>query len=322
MKKRNRIQGYNILLLACCLTACQVRRPEKVLQDAKMEDVLYDYHIAKAMGEEARYDEHYKQALYIESVFRKHGITQSDFDTSMVWFSRHPELLSKIYEKVNTRLKAERDGIDHLIALRDNKPKESLPGDSINVWAWQPVYRLTGMPLNNKMVFVLPADSNFRDRDTLRWNVRFRFHGSSALNDDVPTDSAYAPLMAMQILYEKNDTVVDAIRKVRGAGVETISLYADTLGKIKEVRGFIYYPEQRTLRSVLADRISLMRYHAKDSLMTSPKDSLLQTPDSVRKDTVKRRPLEPRPLENHKVNGNKIPEHRSRRPRPTPPGRG
>ena len=286
-----------------------------------MEDVLYDYHIAKAMGEEVRYDEHYRQVLYIESVFRKHGITQADFDSSMVWFSRHPEVLSKIYEKVNARLKTERDGINHLIALRDNKPKESLPGDSIDVWAWQPVYRLKGMPLNNKMVFVLPADSNFHDRDTLRWNVRFCFHDNSEQND-APMDSVYAPLMAMQVLYEKNDTIVGSVRKVMGEGVETISLHADTLGKIKEVRGFIYYPEQRTLRSVLADRISLMRYHAKDSLMTSLKDSLLHTPDSVRRDTtLERRSVEPKPSENRGVNADEKSRHKSGRPRPTP-GRG
>ena len=86
------------------------------------------------MGEEVPYSDSYKRVLYIESVYRKHGITQADFDTSMVWYARHPDALTKVYEKVNQRLKAERDGINHLIALRDNKPKESLPGDSIDVW--------------------------------------------------------------------------------------------------------------------------------------------------------------------------------------------
>ena len=99
-----------------------------------MENVLYDFHIAKAMGEEVPYSDSYKRVLYIESVYKKHGITQADFDSSMVWYARHPDALTKVYEKVNQRLKAERDGINHLIALRDNKPKESLPGDSIDVW--------------------------------------------------------------------------------------------------------------------------------------------------------------------------------------------
>ena len=113
--------------------------------------------------------------LYNESVYRKHGITQADFDTSMVWYARHPDALTKVYEKVNQRLKAERDGINHLIALRDNKPKESSPGDSIDVWRGRHIYYLTGTPMDNKLTFTLPSDTNFKDRDTLRWTVRFRF---------------------------------------------------------------------------------------------------------------------------------------------------
>ena len=143
---------------------------------------------------------------------------------------------------MNVRLKAERDGINHLIALRDNKPKESLPGDSIDVWIWQHIYQLTGMPLDNKITFTLPSDTNFHDRDTLRWSVRFRFHNGAP-------DSIHAPLMAMQILYEKNDSVISAIRKVQDTGVETLTLFADTLGEIKEIRGFIYYPQQETPQS-------------------------------------------------------------------------
>ena len=434
MKGINRIQWCSVVLLAFSLTACKVKRPETVLPDAKMENVLYDYHIAKAMGEEVPYNESYKRVLYIESVFKKYGITQADFDSSMVWFARNPEVLTKIYEKVNVRLKAERDGINHLIALRDNKPKESLPGDSIDVWIWQHIYQLTGMPLDNKITFTLPSDTNFHDRDTLRWSARFRFHNGapdsihaplmvmqvlyekndsviSAMGEEVPynesykrvlyiesvfkkygitqadfdssmvwfarnpevltkiyekvnvrlkaerdginhlialrdnkpkeslpgdsidvwiwqhiyqltgmpldnkitftlpsdtnfhdrdtlrwsarfrfhngaPDSIHAPLMVMQVLYEKNDSVISAIRKVQGTGVETLTLFADTLGEIKEIRGFIYYPQQETPQPLLADRISLMRYHATDSLVIAPKDSLQQATDSLRKDSI------------------------------------
>lgn len=285
MKRKKRIQWYSVILLAFSLTACQVKRPETVIPDAKMENVLYDFHIAKAMGEEVPYSDSYKRVLYIESVYKKHGITQADFDSSMVWYARHPDALTKVYEKVNQRLKAERDGINHLIALRDNKPKESLPGDSIDVWIGRHIYHLTGMSLDNKLTFALPSDTNFKDRDTLKWTVRFRF-----LNG-VP-DSLHAPLMAMQILYAK-DTLND-MRRIKQSGTETISLFADTLGEIKEIRGFIYYPVQTSAQSILTDRISLMRYHATDTLFNADKESLKTTDDkaAVKKDTVLSKPAE------------------------------
>lgn len=295
MKGKHRIQWYSVLLLAFCLTACQVKRPETVLTDAKMEDVLYDFHIAKAMGEEVPYSESYKRVLYIESVYKKHGITQADFDTSMVWFARHPDALTKIYEKVNTRLKAERDGINHLIALRDHKPKESAPGDSIDVWIWQHIYHLTGMPLDNKLTFTLPSDTNFKDRDTLRWTVRFRFPEGAP-------DSLTAPRMAMQILYAKD--TVSGMLKVGKAGTETISLTADTAGAIKEIRGFIYYPMQSSARALLTDRISLMRYHAKDTLFTAKKDSVAQ-PEKEKKEPLNAKPLDIKTVDEEKVKINR-----------------
>ena len=298
MKGKKRFQWCSIILLVFCLTACQVKRPKTVLSDAKMENVLYDFHIAKALGEDIPYGESYKRVLYIESVYKKHGITQADFDTSMVWYARHPDVLTKVYEKVNQRLKSQRDGINHLIALRDNKPKESLPGDSIDVWIWQHVYELTGMPLDNKIAFILPVDTNFKDRDTLKWTVRFRF------NNGKP-DSVLAPLMAMQILYDK-DTINDLL-KIKEPITETLTLTADTFGKIKEVRGFIYYPMEKTVQSLLVDQISLMRYHATDTLFNVKKDSIAV--ENAKKDTLAEKsvkPLEIKSVEEKNIRRNEL----------------
>ena len=91
----------------------------------------------------------------LSQFIKKHGITQADFDTSMVWYARHPDVLTKVYEKGEpTAEKSRGMALITLIALRDNKPKESLPGDSIDVWIWQHVYELTGMPLDNKIAFI------------------------------------------------------------------------------------------------------------------------------------------------------------------------
>ena len=71
MKGLHRIQWFSIFLLAFCLTACQVKRPKVVISDAKMENVLYDYHIAKAMGEEVPYTDGYKR--FGSRVIRKYS---------------------------------------------------------------------------------------------------------------------------------------------------------------------------------------------------------------------------------------------------------
>jgi hypothetical protein len=245
-----------------------VKRPDTVISDAQMESFLYDYHIAKAMGNEMPYNENYKKALYVDYVLKKHGLTQAMFDTSMVWFARNPEVMSKIYERLSDRMKDEQNRIKRLIALREGKPLESRPGDSIDVWGWQRYYALTGMPLNNKLLFTLPSDSNFKARDTLRWNL------SVSYPKGLP-DSIHAPIMAMQIVY-KNDSVLGEAKTLYSAGMHTLSLTGDTLGDLKEIRGFLYYDNGKQLRPLLTDSVSLMRYHATDTLLHG-KDTVPET---------------------------------------------
>lgn len=248
------------------LTSCQVRRPGTILSDDKMEAVLYDYHIAKVMGDELSSSESYKRVLYIESVYKKHGITKAEFDSSMVWFSRNPDILHGIYEKVNIRLRNEKDKLERLISLRDDRPMYSLSGDSVDVWMWRNMYCLYGIAGENKLTFTLPSDSNFYDRDTLAWSIRFTFK-------ELPADTSYLPVMAMQMVYE-NDSIIDTLRLVRRNGMDTLRLSADTLGRIRTVRGFVYCPANLPSQSILLDCISLKRYHAKDTLHVAIKDSI------------------------------------------------
>ncbi len=283
MKKDFRFQWVGgVCILILILVGCKVKRPDDVISEKKMEALLYDYHIAKAMGDNVPYNENYKKALYIDAVFRKHGTTEAAFDSSLVWYTRNTEVLSKIYEKVNKRLKAQRDAVNHLIAIRDKKPEVSAPGDSIDVWSWKRLIRLTEMPLSNKYAFVLPADSNFKERDTLVWEVNYRFPENRI-------DTARKALMAMQIVYE-NDSIVSEMKKIIASGKQEIRLQGDTLGKLKEVKGFIYYTGNKQLGTLLADQITLMRYHCKDTLSAIARDSINKM-EAAKKDSLKQVPI-------------------------------
>lgn len=74
--------------------------------DDRDEEVFYDYHIAK-LGEEVPYNENCKRVLYIESVFK--NMVSHKSTSTLPWFGLpgNPEVLAKIYEKVNLRLPKE-----------------------------------------------------------------------------------------------------------------------------------------------------------------------------------------------------------------------
>ncbi|MDR3118833.1 MAG: DUF4296 domain-containing protein [Mediterranea sp.] len=249
------------------LAGCKVRKPKNVISENKMENLLYDYHIAKALGENLPHTENYKKTLYIEYVFRKHNTTEAVFDSSIVWYSRHADILSKIYERVGKRLKVEQTEIDNFIAIRDHKPKISAWGDSIDLWLLDRMILLTGNPLNNKLTFAIPSDSNFKARDTIQWNMYYYF-------PDARLDSTEFALMCMAIQYAK-DSVISKTNKVYESGLHNIRIQADTLGSIKEIRGYVYYPGGKdSVRHLLANHISLMRYHSNDSLFLEKADTL------------------------------------------------
>lgn len=270
MKIFFRFQLYGCLALFL-LAGCEVKRPDGVLPEAKMEELLYDYHIAKAMGEDLPSNDNYKKALYVESVFKKYGTTEAVFDSSLVWYTRNTELLSKIYEKVNKRLKSDRDQINHLIAVRDKKPQPSAAGDSIDVWAWNRVAMLNSTPLDNKLTFTLPADSNFKKKDAFVWEVQYRFLDRATSNAPV--------IMAMQIVYDNDSTAtISRTKNILKSGKQIIRLESDTV-TIKEIKGFIYYPQGNGIKSVLAEQMSLTRYHSSDTLNVGA--------DSLKTDSLK-----------------------------------
>ena len=265
MSKGVRKYGFWVLL-AVVMVACKVERPGYVLSDGVMEKVLYDYHIAKAMGENLDYNEQYKRTLYLNAVFKKHNITQAQFDTTMAWYARHPEVVNKVYDIVRERLMASRENYNHLVSLRDGKPTRSKAGDSIDLWIWDRIHMLSGMPLDNKLMFTLPSDDNYQASDTIKWTVGFNFLSEQLV------DTTKRPIMAMQVAYAK-DTIVSALCRIDSSQVAQLVLQADTLGDIKELRGFIYYPTNQPKQTLLIDSVSLMRYHqTNDSIPATTDD--------------------------------------------------
>ena len=73
MKNRFRFHLCLICMFVFAVAGCKVKRPSDVISESKMENLLYDYHVAKSMGDNLPYSENYKKALYINAVFKKYG---------------------------------------------------------------------------------------------------------------------------------------------------------------------------------------------------------------------------------------------------------
>lgn len=261
------------------IASCEVRRPKEVLAEEKMEAVLYDYHIAKVMAEEVPYSEAHRRPLYRKGVFEKHGITEEQFDSSMVWYTRNTELLAKMYERITSRLKQANEAVNHLIALRDMPTEEMPSGDSVEVWKLHRYELLTPVPMNSRIAFELTADSTFHERDSLCLMLDYRYVG-------LAPDTLEAAVVGLS-LHFKNDSVIHAWQRLLAAERDTteLALQSDTLGELRTVSGFVYLPNGEKATSLRVHAARVMRYHAKDSLMLdkpdekTPADSVAAAPE-------------------------------------------
>ena len=105
LEQKNLISPILIILLifSAVLVSC---RPHGILSSRQMREVIVDLHKADAVFQVSGISRGHEEErmMYYASVMNEHGITQSQFDSSLVWYTAHPQLFNKIYPKVIAQL--------------------------------------------------------------------------------------------------------------------------------------------------------------------------------------------------------------------------
>lgn len=93
-----------------------------------MERVMYDVYIAEAIMENdyRNFDTPEKKEAYINRVFANHKITQTQWDSSLSWYSDRIDLYLKMNDSVKVRLQRGRQDLDVLIAAQ-NRANQNNP---------------------------------------------------------------------------------------------------------------------------------------------------------------------------------------------------
>lgn len=109
MLKRARTYVFcaiSLLLVSLLFTSC---RGDGILSSRKMVDVLTDLHRMDGMLQLKghRYVNESDEAAYYDAVLAKHGVTRANFDSSLVWYTDHPQRFNKLYPRVLKRLETE-----------------------------------------------------------------------------------------------------------------------------------------------------------------------------------------------------------------------
>ncbi len=275
------------LLVLAMMGSCKPSMPSDIIPKDEMESILYDYHIALAMGRNNIDGQGDMIIALREAVFKKHDITSAEFDSSMVYYMRHTEQLHAIYEGLTDRMNKEQVALGGSASDQSKFGSITSKGDTTNIWNEATTLILsTNKPFNNHS-FELKADTAYHKGDRFMLDFDAQFIIQDGIRDG----------MAVLAVTFKNDSVASQTLRVQNSQHYSLDVSdGDTIG-VKNVKGYFILgtgdfsmnsSSATTLKMMFLQNIRLVRMHrhlepAKPALPLPPKDSLKK--DSARKDT-------------------------------------
>lgn len=94
--------SFIFLLTLSCGKKPVTSIPSEIIQPDSLVNIVADLHIAQAatiypaQGDSLKYNADSLRA----SVFKLHDLSKAYFDSSMLWYEQHPEILEKVYVRV------------------------------------------------------------------------------------------------------------------------------------------------------------------------------------------------------------------------------
>ncbi len=288
-----------ILSALSMFLSCKPQVPGKYIQPDEFEDILYDYHLAEGMADngETDNDNPYNSLLYKQAVFKKYGITQAEFDSSLVYYMRHADRLHDIYENLAKRLSNEAMALGASANDISRYGDLASKRDTSNLWTGVSSSVLMPESPYNVMSFDIEADTTYHKGD----KIIFSFNCDFIFRDGIRNATA---MLAVRF---KNDSIASRYIRLSSNTNYSVSVEDNSNLGIKQIRGFVYMAknsfEQRegtyNLNLMFVHDISLVRMRSTGQVQIKPGAS---ADDTIRKDSAPSRnvplPNTDRPMDN------------------------
>lgn len=274
-----------VMALLFCVSSCKPSLPSGVLSKGKMTDILYDYHLALAMAHMDDNGDKGQSLAYREAVLRKHDVTSAEFDSSMVYYMRHTELLEDVYKDLTDRYNNEITAMGGSAKEGGEFANLSATGDTANVWNL--ATSMVFMPVKpfNSTSFNIKVDSTFHKGDRLMLDFDAQFIYQDGMRNGV----------AMLAVQFGNDSIAQRTIMIQSTQHYSVELSdADSLG-IKSVKGYFMLmnddngtgvSSQTTLKLMFLEHIKLIRMHPLKPVESPAGSSPSVSSDSLRKDSA------------------------------------
>lgn len=252
--------GFYLIVSILILMACKPSVPKEYIQPGDMEDILYDFHVSQAMAKENR-DQNmdFLKTEYFAAVLKKHGVTEAEFDSSLVYYYSHLKRLQGIYQNVNERLSDEAKMLGSTVGEIGQYSRYSATGDTASIWKGQTDIMLMPCPSMNRYDFTVEVDTSFHKGDSFSFQFMTEYLWQSGYKDAV---------VCVVTKYE-GDSIIQTANHVSVSGLSQIRIPANRERKLKEMRGFIYLAnggadDVNYRRMMFISQVQLIRFHNKE----------------------------------------------------------
>ena len=260
----------SLALLIALLLSCD-KTPGGVMSVNEMADLIVDLQLAEAYIDthNADFESDSSRQVIKQSIFKKHGITQQEYDSSLVWYAHNMEDYTKAYDKAIGKLqsrydKLEKKGgngqeeeiIDPGMPTHDATPRNAGPkltnlsrdahGDTIDMWQDQRSFMLTQGYGRGFITFDLPPDAEKQRGDRYQLAYKLTRGGNEfkvSLNVDYTDGSTH-----------------QISRGTNNDGWVMIDIQSDTARQVRRVYGYVSYDMKRA-HTAYVDSLMLMRTH-------------------------------------------------------------
>lgn len=274
-----------VMALLFCVSSCKPSLPSGVLSKGKMTDILYDYHLALAMAHMDDNGDKGQSLAYREAVLRKHDVTSAEFDSSMVYYMRHTELLEDVYKDLTDRYNNEITAMGGSAKEGGEFANLSATGDTANVWNL--AASMVFMPVKpfNSTSFDIKVDSTFHKGDRLMLDFDAQFIYQDGMRNGV----------AMLAVQFGNDSIAQRTIMIQSSQHYSVELSDDDSLGIKSVKGYFMLmngdngtdvSSQTTLKLMFLEHIKLIRMHPQKPVAAPAGSSSSVSSDSLRKDSA------------------------------------
>lgn len=266
-----------LLLLVLALVACD-RTPNGVMSVNKMADLIVDLQLAEAYIDShgREFDTDSSRLVIKQSVFKKHGITQQDYDSSLVWYAHNMEDYTRAYDKAVTKLKnrsdklgaagseAPADMMGHEVApgvpTPGGAPSGIRPGgpfrrhgldvdakaDTFDLWQGRREYLLTQGARRGFITFEVPPDAGKQAGD--RYQLAYKLtRGGNEFKVCLAVD--YSDGATSQIT-----------RGTNSDGWVMVDVQSDSARHVRRIYGYVSYDMKRGHKAAV-DSLMLIRTH-------------------------------------------------------------